>query len=172
MAFPFLPRHLTLIGALTIGIPSFFLALAPNSARFRPGFLGRVVRFSVPAGVLAATATFVGYAVVRDVPGLTLVQDRTAATMVLCWIGLLILSIVAAPLVRWKLLLVWSMAASFVVVLVVPATRTFFELKPPPPIEWLAAFGIGAIVWSFARLFIPAERPIGVVARSDPPRGP
>ncbi len=35
--FPFLPRHLTLIGAVTIGIPSFFLALAPNTDRFRPG---------------------------------------------------------------------------------------------------------------------------------------
>ncbi len=36
-AFPFLPRHLTLVGAITIGIPSFFLALAPNTDRFRPG---------------------------------------------------------------------------------------------------------------------------------------
>jgi len=26
---------------------------------------------------------------------------------------------------------------------------------------WLAAFGIAAIVWSFARLFVPGERPIG-----------
>jgi cation-transporting ATPase E len=29
--FPFLPRHLSLIGALTIGIPGFFLALMPNT---------------------------------------------------------------------------------------------------------------------------------------------
>ncbi|HXJ66750.1 MAG TPA: HAD-IC family P-type ATPase, partial [Actinomycetota bacterium] len=48
LAFPFLPRHLTLIGALTIGIPSFFLALAPNEERARPGFLGRVLRFTIP----------------------------------------------------------------------------------------------------------------------------
>ena len=47
-AFPFLPRHLTLIGALTIGIPSFFLALAPNTDRFRPGFVKRVARFATP----------------------------------------------------------------------------------------------------------------------------
>ena len=35
--FPFLPRHLTLVGALTIGIPSFFLALAPNSSARQVG---------------------------------------------------------------------------------------------------------------------------------------
>ena len=33
--YPFLPRHLTLIGSLTIGIPAFFLALAPNAERAR-----------------------------------------------------------------------------------------------------------------------------------------
>jgi hypothetical protein len=26
---------------------------------------------------------------------------------------------------------------------------------------WLAALGIAAIVWSFARLFVPGDRPIG-----------
>jgi len=59
-AFPFLPRHLTLVGAITIGIPSFFLALAPNTERFRPGFVERVLRFAIPTGLLAAVATFVG----------------------------------------------------------------------------------------------------------------
>jgi hypothetical protein len=54
--FPFLPRHLTLIGAVTIGIPSFFLALAPNTDRFRPGFVRRVLRFAIPTGTLASIA--------------------------------------------------------------------------------------------------------------------
>src|SRR2546430_7230954 len=35
--FPFLPRHLTIISSLTIGIPAFFLALAPNAPMARPG---------------------------------------------------------------------------------------------------------------------------------------
>ena len=50
VAFPFLPRHLSLIGGLTIGIPGFFLALMPNTERFRPGFLRRVLLFAVPSG--------------------------------------------------------------------------------------------------------------------------
>ena len=64
--FPFLPRHLTLIGALTIGIPSFFLALAPNTQRFRPGFVRRVLRFSIPTGILAAIATLLTYALAHE----------------------------------------------------------------------------------------------------------
>ena len=50
-AFPFLPRHLTLAALLTIGIPSFVLALAPSDG---PLYRGRLLRslaaFAVPAG--------------------------------------------------------------------------------------------------------------------------
>jgi cation-transporting ATPase E len=168
-AFPFLPRHLTLVGALTIGIPSFFLALAPNADRFRPGFVGRVMRFAIPAGALAAIAVFIAYAVVREEPGVTLLEARTAAVMVLTWIGLLVLSIVAAPLNAWKLALIGAMAGMFLLAMLLPASRAFFALDPPPLIVWLAAFGIAAIVWSFARLFVVAERPVGPRAlRRDP----
>jgi cation-transporting ATPase E len=160
-AFPFLPRHLSLVGALTIGIPSFFLALAPNTDRFRPGFVGRVMRFAVPAGALAAIAVFIAYAVVREEPGVTLLEARTAAVMVLTWIGLLVLSICAAPLNAWKLALIGAMAGLFLLAMSLPVTQEFFALQTPPLIVWLAAFGIAAIVWSFARLFVVAERPVG-----------
>jgi cation-transporting ATPase E len=159
LAFPFLPRHLTLIGALTIGIPSFFLALAPNDERARPGFLRRVLRFTIPAGTLAAVATFLAYVLARDEPGVTLAQARTTATMVLLWIGFLVLSVIAAPLTSWRLALVWAMPALFAVVMAVPAARGFFALYPL--IVWLAGFGIAALVWSLARLLLPPERPIG-----------
>jgi P-type E1-E2 ATPase len=52
MTFPFLPRHLTLASFLTIGIPSFVLALAPSEG---PLYRGRLLRallsFAIPAGV-------------------------------------------------------------------------------------------------------------------------
>jgi cation-transporting ATPase E len=160
-AFPFLPRHLTLVGGLTIGIPSFFLALAPNTDRFNAGFVKRVAGFAVPAGALAAIAVFVAYAIVRREPGIPLQEERTAAVMVLVWIGLLVLSIIASPLTARRLMLVWSMAGLFLIAMLIPAVRRFFELAVPPLIVWLAAVGIAAIVWSFARLFVPAERPVG-----------
>ena len=37
----------------------------------------------------------------------------------------------------------------------------FFALDPLPPIVWLAEFGIAALVWTLARLFLPPERPVG-----------
>ncbi|MCZ7528861.1 MAG: HAD-IC family P-type ATPase [Acidimicrobiia bacterium] len=63
--FPFLPRHLTIVSSLTIGIPGFFLAMAPNKRRYVPGFVPRVLRFAAPAGFVAAAATFGSYAAAR-----------------------------------------------------------------------------------------------------------
>lgn len=161
LAFPFLPRHLTLIGTATIGIPSFFLALQRNTERFRAGFVERVARFAIPAGALAAIATFLAYTLARREPGVSLAEARTTAVMVLTWIGLLVLSIIAAPLDRARLALIWSMAGLFLIVLLLPEAQSFFALKPPDDLIWLAALGIAAIVWSFARLFVPGDRPIG-----------
>jgi cation-transporting ATPase E len=166
--FPFLPRHLTLVGAVTIGIPSFFLALAPNTQRFRPGFVDRVLRFAVPTGTLAAIATLLAYSLARHEPGVSLIEAQTTAVMVLTWIGLLVLTILAAPLTRARIALIWGMAALFLMVLNVTAFKTFFALEPPPLIVWLAGFGIAAIVWSFARLFVPGEQPIGPRNRAVP----
>jgi cation-transporting ATPase E len=163
-AFPFLPRHLTLIGSLTIGIPSFFLALAPNSERFRPGFVARVLKFAVPAGFLAGVATVLSYALARNEPGLSALEEKTAAVMTLTWVGFAVLTIVAAPLTRFRLFLIWALVATFVAVLLFPATREFFALDIPPMIVWLAGIGIAALVWSAARLFVPGSRPIGRLA--------
>jgi cation-transporting ATPase E len=161
VAFPFLPRHLTLIGALTIGIPSFFLALAPSAQRFRPGFVHRVLRFTIPTGILAATATFLGYRLATHEPGVSTIQARTTAVMTLMFVGLLVLSIVAAPLDRWRLALVWSMGVLAVLSFVLPATQSFFALDPPPLTVWLASIGIAALTWTLARFFVPEERPVG-----------
>ena len=49
ITYPF-PRHLTIISTLTIGVPGFFLALAPRVPRARPGFTRRVLTFTLPAG--------------------------------------------------------------------------------------------------------------------------
>jgi cation-transporting ATPase E len=169
VVFPFLPRHLTLIGTLTIGVPSFFLALAPSAQRFRPGFVRRVLRFTIPTGVLAATATFLGYRLAANEPGVTTLQAQTTAVMTLTWVGLLVLSIVAAPLNRWRLALVWAMGVAAVLAFVLPVTQSFFALDPPPATVWLASIGIAALTWTFARFFVPEERPIGTRWRGELP---
>ncbi|MDZ7732871.1 MAG: HAD-IC family P-type ATPase [Acidimicrobiia bacterium] len=122
LAFPFFPRHLTIISSLTIGIPAFFLALAPNARRYRPGFLSRVMRFAIPSGTIAATATFAGY-LLAEQEG-TLEEARTTATIVLFLVALWVLTILTAPFNPWKTALVGSMAGVFVLALALPFTGT------------------------------------------------
>jgi cation-transporting ATPase E len=157
--FPFLPRHITLIGALTIGIPSFFLALAPTEDRFHPGFVWRVLRFAVPTGIVAGVATLVAYRFALEVAGVSLAQGRTAAVLTLTWVGFAVLAVVAAPLTAWRVALLWGLAGLFVAIVALPATREFFALVLPPPVVWLAGIGIAAIAWWVAQAFVPHERP-------------
>lgn len=53
-AYPFVPIQLTLISTVTIGIPSFILALEPNNARIRGHFLRNVISKSLPTGITVA----------------------------------------------------------------------------------------------------------------------
>jgi cation-transporting ATPase E len=138
--FPFLPKQLTLIGTFSIGVPGFFLALAPDTSLVRPGFLPRVLRYSLPAGVAAAIATFACYESVRAGDA-TLAEARTAATMTLLGLGLVILLSISRPLRPWKLGLALAMAASYVLVMALEVGRDYFELDAPPTSAWV----IGAV---------------------------
>ena len=129
---PFLPRHLTLVGTFTIGVPAFFLALAPNDAPVRAGFVGRVLRIAVPGGALASVATYIAYTISRHTGGVSLEQERTVATIVLAASAILILARVARPLVMWKMGLVLAMAAFLALALLVQPLKNYFLLVDPP----------------------------------------
>ncbi|MEU6522480.1 cation-translocating P-type ATPase [Streptomyces sp. NPDC046924] len=129
--YPFLPRHLTLLSTLTIGVPAFFLALAPNKERARPHFVRRVMRYAIPGGVLAALATFATYLLARHhYSGAGALEAETsAATLTLFLISLWVLAIIARPYTWWRVGLVATMAAGFLLVLVVPWLQEFFALR-------------------------------------------
>jgi cation-transporting ATPase E len=145
LPFPFLPRHLTLVSAVTIGIPGFFLALAPNAQRARRGFMGRVLRFALPAGVVAAAATFAAYSMARSEPTTSLESARTVATLVLAGVALWVLSILARPATRARQWLIAAMVGLLVAALVVPWSREFFALTFPRPVLWLAGVGVAGL---------------------------
>ncbi|MFE0385405.1 HAD-IC family P-type ATPase [Streptomyces bungoensis] len=129
--YPFLPRHLTLLSTLTIGVPAFFLALAPNTERARPHFVRRVMRYAVPGGLVAGAATFATYLVARHyyTGAGSLTAETSAATLTLFLVSLWILAIIARPYTWWRVALVAAMAAAFLLVLAVPALRDFFALR-------------------------------------------
>ena len=133
--YPLLPRHLTIVGALTVGIPAFFLALAPSDGPWRTdGFLRDVARFAVPAGVAAGLGVMTSYLIALNVFDLGLLQSRTTATTTLVVIGLyLVLALEATSTKRVRL--VGAMCAllflTYLLVLVLPGLRQFFELVVP-----------------------------------------
>ncbi|MFF0695374.1 HAD-IC family P-type ATPase [Streptomyces tendae] len=129
--YPFLPRHLTLLSTLTIGVPAFFLALAPNKERARPHFVRRVMRYAIPGGVVAGAATFVTYLVARQhyTGPNALDAETSAATLTLFLISMWVLAIIARPYTWWRVLLVAAMGLGFVIVLAVPWLQDFFALK-------------------------------------------
>ncbi|MFE7646215.1 HAD-IC family P-type ATPase [Streptomyces phaeoluteigriseus] len=145
--YPFLPRHLTLLSTLTIGVPAFFLALAPNKERARPHFVRRVMRYSIPGGVLAAVATFTTYLIARHhyTGEGALEAETSAATLTLFLISMWVLAIIARPYTWWRVLLVASMGSAFVVVLAVPWLQDFFALKLiGMTMPWIAV-GVAAV---------------------------
>ncbi|QXC62004.1 HAD-IC family P-type ATPase [Aquihabitans sp. G128] len=130
LPYPFLPRHLTLISFITIGFPAFVLALGPNPARYRPGFLVRVLRFAVPAGIITGLAVFASYWVAQAENALG-DERRTAATVAALVVALWILAVLARPMARWKVALVGAMAAIAVAAVGIPPVQRMFELSIP-----------------------------------------
>ncbi|MBD0675974.1 HAD-IC family P-type ATPase [Streptomyces sp. CBMA156] len=127
--YPFLPRHSTVLSSLTIGIPAFFLALAPNNERARTGFVKRVLRLAIPGGAIAGVGTFVAYTLARTDHATDLKADTSVATLTLFLIAIWVLAIVARPYSWWRLLLIGTMGGAFALVLLVPPLKRFFDLS-------------------------------------------
>jgi P-type E1-E2 ATPase len=145
IAYPLLPRHLTLAATLAVGVPSFFLALAPSSGRLpSAGFLRDVGRFAGPAGTPAGLGVLSSYLFSFYVLDLGLVEARTVAVSVLILVGLyLILVLEAAGRRRSAAVttLCLALLGAYGVALALPFTREFFELALPGVTGWLTVLG-------------------------------
>lgn len=135
--FPFLPRHLTIVGTFSIGVPGFFLALEPNARRAVTGFVERVLRFSVPAGAVAALATWIAYWRVREIGDVPLDEARTVAVCVLLALGVYILGLLCRPFNTYRIALLAAMIGGYLVALLWGPVQTFFALDIPPSSAWL-----------------------------------
>jgi cation-transporting ATPase E len=151
ISYPILPRHLTIIDALVIGIPGFFLALAPNPRRFIPGFVFRMARFVMPTGILAGITMLLSYLLLREM-GASVAEAQTMETVIFCIIGWRVIVAIERPLRGWRLWLVFAMVVLLVGAFAIPFTRDFFALDLP---TWpIAAATAGACVfaWFFVGL--------------------
>jgi len=174
--FPFLPRHLTVAAFLTIGIPSFVLALMPSDG---PLYRGRLLRalaaFAVPAGVATALASIISFFLVDTIAGGTLAEGRTAATSTLIALGLaFILLLERGPgrehiAIQSNMLgMVMALGGVYAGILALPFLREFFELVLLGPGEWFLVFlsvaiglTIASLLWKLPQieaLEVPEER--------------
>jgi magnesium-transporting ATPase (P-type) len=188
-AFPFLPRHLTLAAFLTIGIPSFVLALLPSDG---PLYRGRLLRalaaFAVPAGLATAIGSIVSFFLVDTLAGASLEAGRTAATTTLIVLGLaFILLLERGPgrehiaIQSNMLAMVAALGAAFAGILAIPFLRDFFDMVLLSAPEWfLALFSAAAgltfasLLWKLPqieRLEVPGERAESM-PEPEPPAGP
>lgn len=160
VTFPFLPRHLTLIGALTIGIPAFFLSLEHNTDRVRPGFVERVLRFSLPAGLIAAVATFGAYSLLGGPLGASVAQARTGAAVALFAVAACIVGMAARPLTAMRAGLIAAICVAFALILRLPPLRLFFALEPLQAMMWAGVAAIIAVAGALAlwSVSVPARR--------------
>ncbi|MDO4613502.1 MAG: HAD-IC family P-type ATPase [Actinomycetaceae bacterium] len=146
LGYPFLPRHLTLIGVFTIGVPAFLLALAPSAQRYRPGFLPRVLKMVLPAGAAIGLSGVGVYWWALPWGGH---MPQTAATLVITGLSLALLAVLARPLLTWRGLLVAAMGACVVCITLVPVARRFFALEWPSMDQWVPITGIVVVVGAF-----------------------
>jgi cation-transporting ATPase E len=141
LPYPFLPRHLSVLSALTIGIPAFFLSLAPNNQRYIPGFLRRVLSFAVPTGIVIAILIFVSYLTISSQGGSPQLGSTVAASVVMI-VGVWVLFCLARPIRLWKAMLIFGVSGVFVSFLAIPFTREFLNLAVKfPQLLWVPAFG-------------------------------
>ena len=132
LTFPFLPRHLTLVATLTIGIPAFVLSFWPSDSPARPEFLRGTLQFAIPAGTTAAIVTFVIYAASRSSwVNATQAEAQTAATLTLALVGFWILYRLIRPLAKAEWLLLSLLLGGFAAVFVIPPIADFFALDVP-----------------------------------------
>lgn len=153
-AYPLAPIQLTLISAVTIGVPAFLLALGPNRRRYVPGFLSRVLRFAIPTGVVTGLAAYGAYRATRFLEdGAGVDEARTTATITVLVVSLWTLLVLARPLKTWKLGLVCAMALIVAAVVAIPPLGHgifLFETTPQRVLTALVAGAIGAALVEIA----------------------
>jgi magnesium-transporting ATPase (P-type) len=167
-AYPLLPRHLTIAAAVTIGIPTFFLALAPSTGSWHPaGFARRAARFAVPAGMIVGVAVVASYLFALHDLGYSVPEARVIATTVLVIAGLyLVYGIEGGSLRRRTAVgtMCLVLLGVYAVAILLPPTRNFFALVVPGPGMIITAL-IGASL-AVVTLFL-AGFPTATPARPD-----
>lgn len=115
--YPFAPIQLTLISSLTIGIPSFFLALEPNHNRVKGNFVINVLSHAAPGAFMVVLCILL-VSLFTSIFGY---NDNVRSTMCVILTGgcsLTVLLRVCTPFTRQRKLVFFTMALSFALAII------------------------------------------------------
>lgn len=140
-SYPFQPIQMTLVSALMVGIPGFFLALEPNNERIHGNFLRTVLGNAIPGG--AAVTVCAAAAMILTAFGWDHAVCSTIATVVAGTVGFTVLTITCLPLNRMRSIMLALIAAAFAFICV--TFRQIFFLEPLSGKEWIALIILAAV---------------------------
>ncbi|MET0932751.1 MAG: HAD-IC family P-type ATPase [Mycetocola sp.] len=144
LPYPFLPRHLSVVDGLTIGLPALVLALLPNDRVYQPGFLRRALRFCLPSGAIVAVSVAGVAAYADSAAGVSVSEVQTTAVITLTLSALWVLVVLVRPFTLATVGVVVAAYAGLLVVLSVPLITDFLELTIPPGELLVAAIASSA----------------------------
>lgn len=148
--YPFVPIQLTLISALTIGIPSFYLALEPNHDLVKGKFMHNVMRRSLPGG-LTAILVILYAELFTYATGLTLGELSTICVALMTINGLTVIYYAARPLNKRRIALILTMGAAAVIAMF--SMPKLFSLAPLSFSGWLVLIALCLLVYPFQTTF-------------------
>lgn len=156
LTFPFLPRQYSTADFLIVGASSFALTLLPNSRRYVPGFLRRVLNYTVPNSIIVVAMLLAVTFTARGMGVEDIRQIQTASFITLVMMGLWNLAAVARPFNRARVLLFGALLAVFFAALFVPILVEYHQFVTVlPHLLWTA---LGAGVLGAALIEVNAHR--------------
>lgn len=128
--YPFIPIQMTLINALTIGIPAFILALEPNKSRVKGKFFINVISKAIPSGITTVVNVLllVFIASLLNIPN---EQTSTIAVIITAYTAILLIYRISKPLNLLRKSLLVLLSLIFLAMILTPIGRSIFSL------EWL-----------------------------------
>lgn len=146
--FAYTPRQITALDLYIIGLPSFALAMLPNSRRYRKGFLKRTLALSIPAGLLMATLVLGQYALVAASQHQSAAggdSRQTSVILLLSFLSLWFVLILSRPLDLTRILLVLTCSGIFLGIFATPALNQFLGFVTLSQNEMLVTLSLAVL---------------------------
>lgn len=129
--YPFIPIQMTLISAVTIGIPSFILGLEPNREKIHGNLFTNIVSKALPAALTIVLALLMCVSIYSF---FHISQERysTLSVVITGIIGIILLYKISVPLNKIRSSLLWGVGITFSI-----GILYFTHLFEIEPLNWV-----------------------------------